>query len=178
MTYLANGKLKPLADHNSVVIVNRYLVVLGGYIENSDNSSEILSDKHPSYKFYSLYNLTVFDSHTRNWETINIKPSLFDTSKVTLQFKGLLAAVYREKSIVLGGFIGEDVSGAEYNNSYLGILNYYSRTWTWNPIRGDDGNSFINGMGLKLLVYNNQLIMSSGILKISFYISTNLYNCI
>jgi hypothetical protein len=171
MNYSINGRLKILAEHKSVIIYNRYLVMLGGVLENSNNDPEKSNINESILNYRSLYNFTVFDTFTSNWEIVTIKPDIFDTSVLEFQFNGFLVSANSDKILILGGAVGKN--GEEYRNSYIGILDYNSKTWTWNPIHGDDGTNFKNRISNYLLIYNNQLIVISGILELLFYTLTN-----
>ncbi|KXN65866.1 hypothetical protein CONCODRAFT_12436 [Conidiobolus coronatus NRRL 28638] len=175
MAYLANEKLKPLVSHKSMIIDNRYLVVLGGYREKSKEEIERLSnsESYTNYKdaihYYSLYNLTVFDTVTNSWESFSIKPNVFDTSIVALVFDYFLATVYNNLIIVIGGIVSEGGSNQSDRNSYLGILDYNSKTWDWIQIDSTNGDKFKVSVESDLLLYNNQLIITSENLPIQVY---------
>ncbi|KXN74209.1 hypothetical protein CONCODRAFT_2741 [Conidiobolus coronatus NRRL 28638] len=173
ITYSTNGKLKPMIRHKSVVIDNRYLVILGGYVEYSKDSPERLNGNKSIFEYYSLYNLTVFDTFTNSFNSVNIKPDLFDTSIATLQFNSFLATVYNDKIIVLGGYVGKDGSISMNSNSYLGILDYNSKTWTWDRIvRDDSEENYYDTLGSNLLAYNNQLVILQVNKQIQFVYTT------
>jgi hypothetical protein len=168
MTYSTNRKLDPIEGHQSVVVYNRYLVVLGGRMDNK-NISDRLSNKEPLSIYNSLYDLPVFDTFTSSWEIIKIKPNVFDTSVTTIQFSNFLASVYNNKIIVLGGFVGENGSNKGSGNHYFGVLDYESKTWNWAPIQNEDSNKYYSTAFVKkLLVYEDQLIICTGNLKSIF----------
>jgi hypothetical protein len=153
ITYLTSGKIEPVVRHKSVVIDNRFLVILGG-----DKS------KYPvdGYGYYSLYNLTVFDTFTNSWEVINIKPNVFDTSITALEFFDFIPIIHNDKVIVLGGRTSDNRT-SYIDNTYLGILDFKSKDWNWIPILNEDGtiyNSKRNNHNLVIL--NDQLIILSG----------------
>jgi hypothetical protein len=171
MSYLANGKLKPLTEHKSIVIDNRYLVSLGGYSEKSKGDIERFNtDKHNAgieveNNYNYLYSLTVFDAVSNIWENVNIEPNLFDTSVANFEFYGFLAALYIDKIIVLGGVVNEKTSNLKYTKPYLGILDYRTKVWSWVMIDSINNKlNFNDPRGVRLLVYHSQLIISSGIL--------------
>ncbi|KXN67914.1 hypothetical protein CONCODRAFT_79969 [Conidiobolus coronatus NRRL 28638] len=165
MTYLAYGKLKPLAGHSSVVIDNRYIVILGGY-----SKKMIYEFERPDYN--SLYNLVVFDTFINNWENISIKPNIFDTSIVTMEFDGFSAIVSANKIVVLGGIAGNELNKLDVN-PYLGILDYNSKTWAWKEIRNYDGSIFKYWMENGAVIYNNRIIIFSENIPAQVY---NMYS--
>jgi hypothetical protein len=162
MTYSAVGKLKPFIGYKSVIVDNRYLVVLGGYIREKINELESQSGKGFIEKYNSLYNLTIFDTFANNWEIINIRPDIFDTNIATLKFHSFSAQVYNNKIIVIGMLVGEDNYFSGYNSPYMGILDYNSKTWTWIQVYGEDGSKYNSGIYTDyIFVYNDQLIAYS-----------------
>ncbi|KXN75009.1 hypothetical protein CONCODRAFT_76534 [Conidiobolus coronatus NRRL 28638] len=166
MTYLANGKLKPLILHKSLVIYNRYIVILGGNTKKSKDELERLNGNETEYKFNSFYNLTVFDTFTNKWENVSIKPNVFDTSVATLQFDLFIAVVYNNKIIVIGRYIREGMNFHVDVTPTIGILDYNSKTWNWSPVYHEDGSKYNSSIYADIiLVYNDQLIMPAGILK-------------
>jgi predicted nuclease of predicted toxin-antitoxin system len=166
MAYSADGKLKPLAGHKSVVIGNRYLVILGGGGENIYN----YNDHNPTIsEFNSLYNFTIFDTLTNNWENVNIKTDIFDTNIANFQFEGFSIVEYKDKAIVLGGYIVEQGSNLFRSNEYLGILDFKSKSWNWSPMLNEDGSSYKPlGVGISIQVFNDQFIICTG--KLNFII--------
>jgi hypothetical protein len=164
MTYSANGKLKPIVGHRSITIDNRYLVILGGYMNANNNDSERSSGSEFIYKHYSVYDLTVFDTFTNSWEYLSIKPGLGDADIKTIQFDGFLAAAHKDKVVILGGIVSKDRTKSVSDNPYLGVLDYNSRTWNWIEMRRDDSNKYFYDVSASdLLAYNNQLIILPGI---------------
>ncbi|KXN74399.1 hypothetical protein CONCODRAFT_14878 [Conidiobolus coronatus NRRL 28638] len=163
MTYSANGKLKPLSDHKSVIIDNRYLVILGGKRRIIYNStSNAIDNNLPIYEYNSIYNLTIFDTLTNIWENISIEPDMFYSSLANIRFQNFLATVYNGKIIVLGGFIGEQASNTGYTNTHLGILDFKSKNWNWNPIFNEDGSKYSSFRNHKdFVIFNDQLIIFS-----------------
>jgi hypothetical protein len=152
ITYLASGKIEPVVDHKSVVIDNRFLVILGGNKASSIDSSG----------YYSLYNLSVFDTFTNNWEVINIKPDVFDTSKTGLVFLNFLPIIYNNIIIVFGGTASENFTRSA-NNTHLGILDFKSKDWNWSPILNEDGSEYNSKRNNhNLVILNDQLIILSG----------------
>jgi hypothetical protein len=186
MTNSANGKLKPLSDHKSVVIDNRYLVVLGGRRRVIYNSKPTYDGSYrPFYEYNSLYNLTIFDTYTNTWENVNIKANVFDKDKPNFEFNEFLATVYNDKIIILSGFADNNKEyfnkkNANYlptrpeKNAKLGIFDFKARnsTWTWDHIQNEDNSN----ISLQLIhaqvlsVFNNQLIICSG--KLNLLINT------
>ncbi|KXN67104.1 hypothetical protein CONCODRAFT_10902, partial [Conidiobolus coronatus NRRL 28638] len=142
MAYSANGKLRHFIEHRSVVIENRYLVILGGPPERSKNELESSNSERSNLIRKSLYNLTVFDTFSNNWEEVNIKPNILETSIATLQFNRFLATVYNNKIIVIGMSVGDDDHFIVGGSPFMGILDYNSKTWNWSPIYDEDGSKF------------------------------------
>ncbi|KXN66101.1 hypothetical protein CONCODRAFT_12117 [Conidiobolus coronatus NRRL 28638] len=160
MTYSINGKLKPVIGHSSAIVDNRYLAILGGYTNVDDNESERSSGYESLYKYYSLYNLTVFDTFTNDWENINIEPDIMDTSKVNIQFKEFLSTADKNKVYILAKTAGEDNTNAVDRILYLGILDYSSKTWNWSPIYDEDGGKYNSSISANdLVVYKDQIII-------------------
>ncbi|KXN67913.1 hypothetical protein CONCODRAFT_19313 [Conidiobolus coronatus NRRL 28638] len=166
MTYLVKGKLKPLFSHKSVVIDNRYLVMLSGITEESKEEIDIINRNKPNYNFNSLYNLKVFDTFTNNWEYIDIKPDVMDTDIATFEFEEFLATVYDNKIIVIGVKIGTNTTMGistvitPADSPYIGILDYDSKTWSWSQIYNEDGSKYSSGIYTKdIFVYNDQIIL-------------------
>jgi hypothetical protein len=169
ITYSADGKLRPLTEHKSVVIENRYLVVLGGKRPTNNLRYSISEFVNTKFEYYSLYDLSIFDTFTNSWENVNIKPSIFEAKVSTLQFNKFLAAAYKDKIIVFGIDVAENQSyiGSPIRN--LGILDLKSKTWTWTPILNEDGSSYEAFRDEKdIHVLNDQLIICTG--KLNFYI--------
>ncbi|KXN74852.1 hypothetical protein CONCODRAFT_1917 [Conidiobolus coronatus NRRL 28638] len=162
MSHSVDGKLKPLSYHNSVVIDNRYLVILGG--RRRVIYSGFDEYKNPIYEYNSLYNLTIFDTVTSNWENVNINVGIFDTNIVSFQFNGFLATAYKDKIVVLGGSTGVNQSNINIKNGHLGILDLKSKSWAWTPILNEDGSIYgslrVDG---EVLAFNDQLIISSSV---------------
>ncbi|KXN65095.1 hypothetical protein CONCODRAFT_13440 [Conidiobolus coronatus NRRL 28638] len=167
ITYSGNGKLKPLFDHKSVVINNRYLVILGGKREIIYNSTYKFSDQYRSflkydslYEYNSLYNLSKFDTYSNSWENLNIKADILDTNIPTFQFDNFIAASLKDKIFVLSGVTRENRTNNFDENGYFGTLELKSKSWYWSPII--DGNRIISREFLILQdpeVFNNQLII-------------------
>jgi hypothetical protein len=169
MTYLANGNLKPLISHKSMVIDNRYLVILGGFTEKSKEELERLKDGESNYNSNSLYNLTVFDTFTNSWENFGIKPNLFDTSVATFDFGLFPAVVYNNKIIIIANSARKIGEKSEDSSTYIGILDYNSKSWNWLPLYNEDGSIYNSTMhDRNIIVYNDQLIIPLGILKFIF----------
>jgi hypothetical protein len=167
MTYSANGKLKPLFDHKSVIIDNRYLVMLGGrrrivYSTPPDNDYD-----HPEFETNSLYNLSIFDTYTNTWENSNIKTNIFDTHIPTLQFIRFLAIAHENKVIVFSGMAGENRSSTFSSHEYSGILDFKSKNWAWSPLLNEDGSKFLWQMDGEIIqAPNDQLIICTS--KLNF----------
>ncbi|KXN64770.1 hypothetical protein CONCODRAFT_13956 [Conidiobolus coronatus NRRL 28638] len=152
ISYLANVKLEPVVEHKSVVIDNRFLVILGG---------EKAIYPINGFSYYSLYNLTVFDTFTNSWENVTIKPDIMDTSIVNFQFYNFIPTVYNDKIMVLGGTTNDNRTRYT-DNRYLGILDFKSKIWTWIPILNEDGSSYnLKRNNHDLVVFNDQLIILS-----------------
>jgi hypothetical protein len=169
MSYSFNGKSKPMVYHKSVVIDNRYLVILGGYSENGTVAEQNLNNSTNSLIPFTLYNLRVFDTYTSSWKSINIEPDMFDIGLEQYIFYAFLPTVYKDRVIVLGGTVA---SSKPFFGSYskLGILYYNSKTLIWSPIYSDDDTRlFDNKFGQDSLLYNDQLIIVTGIIKIYIY---------
>ncbi|KXN70868.1 hypothetical protein CONCODRAFT_6491 [Conidiobolus coronatus NRRL 28638] len=167
MAYSINEKLKPLVGHKSVVIDNRYLVILGGNRPIVHKSvSDIMNSTLPTDEFNSIYNLTVFDTFTNKWDNVNIKPDVFDTSVTTVQFDQFIATVYNDKIIVLGGYTAENRSKKYDINKYFGILDFKSKNWTWIPMLNEDGSNYnSNEIHKDFLIFNDQLIIFSDYIR-------------
>ncbi|KXN65322.1 hypothetical protein CONCODRAFT_13126 [Conidiobolus coronatus NRRL 28638] len=167
MTYSANGKLKPISKHKSVVIDNRYLVILGGirHIIYNSTSNHNYYDQ-PGFEYNSLYNLTIFDTYSNSWENVNIQADIFDTHITTLEFDSFFPTVYKDKIIVLSGYAGENRSKTYRYSGYLGILDLKTKNWIWTPLYNEDG-SVIGPDGIygEIIVFNNQLIICSDVLE-------------
>jgi hypothetical protein len=173
MTYSTNGKLKPLFDHRSVVIDNRYLAVLGGKRRNSYNSTYESSDKYLALSEYdlehdynSLYNLTIFDAHTNKWKNVNIKADMFYADVAALQFYNFIAAPYEDKAIVFSGVTKGNRTKEFDHNGYFAILDLKSELLDWVPIKYDEKilpNNFLIVQDPKM--FNNQLIICTSKLK-------------
>jgi hypothetical protein len=161
MTHSANGKLKPLSEHKSVVIDNRYLVILGGKRKVVYNSTSNYSDPDRQETEYdSLYNLAIFDTYSSTWENSNIKADIFDTHISTLQFESFMAAAHKNKIFVLSSYAGENGSSIFSYNVYLGILDLETKSWTWNRMLNEDGSfNATNAVYGKFIVFNDQLII-------------------
>jgi hypothetical protein len=160
MSYSSDGKRKSFLGYKSVVIDNRYLVVLGGVTKYNLGELERLDN---STYYNSLYNLTVLDTFTNNWEVINIKPDIFDTSIATLKFSELLATAYKGKIYVITVSIGKYNKFNTPDTPYIGILDYNSKTWSWSQIKYENGSLYnLNIIAKELYVYNDQLIAYYG----------------
>jgi hypothetical protein len=129
MSYLANGRIKRINGHKSVVIDNRCIVILQHYMVNSAYGEQNLNNSMYSSRYFSLYNLAVFDTYTSSWDIVNIKPDIHDTTMATFGFNSFSATVYKNKIIFFGGTISESGSNSGYGHSKLGILDYSSKTW-------------------------------------------------
>jgi hypothetical protein len=176
MTHSVEDKLKPLYGHKSVVIDNRYLVILGGRRPSIyySNPSFYIKEK-PMFEFNSLYNLTIFDSFTNNWETVNIKADILDTKVPTFQFIDFLATVYKDKIIIFGGMVGENGENSFISYEKMGTLDIKSKILSWTPILNEDGSGYKRSRtenGIQVL--NDQLIICTGIPILSFSIFTNI----
>ncbi|KXN66076.1 hypothetical protein CONCODRAFT_12157 [Conidiobolus coronatus NRRL 28638] len=178
ITYSAEHRLKPLIDHKSVVIDNRYLVILGGRRKNNYNPMSNYNDRDRAIsEFNSLYNLTIFDSVTNIWENINIKADIFDTNIANIQFIGFLTAAYKDKIIVFGGYTAEEGSNMFRSNGYLGILDFKSKNWNWSPILNEDGSSYKpNSIGRNIQVVNDQLIICTDISEQESFIPIHVFD--
>jgi hypothetical protein len=169
MTYLANEKLKPLVGHKSMAIDNRYLVILGGFTEKSGEELGRLNLDETSFNYISLYNLTVFDTFTNSWENVGIKPNIFDTNVATFEFNMFPAVVYNNKIIIIANAAGKSGEKSKNTPSYIGILDYSSKSWNWLPLYNEDGSIYNPTIYDKnIIVYNDQLIIPLGILKFIF----------
>jgi hypothetical protein len=170
MAYTINKKLKPLSDHKSVVIDNRYLVIMVGKERIFyDPVPDVYDVDHPIYEYYSIYDLTIYDTFTKNWEIINIKPSIFDIGPASIEFKGFMPAVYKEKIYVLGGDVSKSRSSSLNSNLHLGILDLKSKKWTWAPLLYEDETSVIKSNRIaNIQVFNGQIIISDGKLNLIF----------
>jgi hypothetical protein len=159
MTYTIGAKLNPLAEHKSAVIDSRYLVILGG-------RSQI---GFPKFGFNPLYNLTIFDTFTNNWEIVRISASVFDTHITTLKFIDFSVVAYNDKIIVFGGIAGENQSKFYQPSRHLGIFDFKSKIWNWSPILNEDGSSYKPAKESRnILVFKDQFIVCTG--KLSFII--------
>ncbi|KXN65321.1 hypothetical protein CONCODRAFT_13125 [Conidiobolus coronatus NRRL 28638] len=178
MTNTANEKLKPLFDHSSAVIHDRYLVILGGgrqIIYNTEPGVDY--SNRPVLKYNSLYNLTIFDTYSNSWENVNIKADIFETNIATFRFIKFTAVAHNDNIIVFGGTAGENQSNVASSHEYLGILDFKSKNWAWSPIRYENGSkylSFISGESIK--VQNDQLLIFTSILENRNNIPIHVYD--
>jgi hypothetical protein len=159
MNTVANIKIKPLFGHKSVVFDNRYLLVLGGF----GSEIESISNTDSSKKYYSIYNMALFDTFTNNWEYISIKPDIFENSVATIKFDNFLATIYNDKVVVLGGYIAEGRSSYYAFNNYFGVLDFKSKSWAWSPISIEDGINYSSKREGKVsILFNDQIIVFTG----------------
>ncbi|KXN74855.1 hypothetical protein CONCODRAFT_111884 [Conidiobolus coronatus NRRL 28638] len=170
MTYTTVGKLKPLFDHNSVIIDNRYLVILGGERQIYNSTFNFNGRDRPEYEHNTLYNLTIFDTLTNKWDNVNVDANIFDASISKLKFELFIATVYKDKIIVLGGTSRETKSNRYNFNSHIGILDFKYKIWNWFPILNEDGSNYatVSNFG-SIQVLNDQLIICSS--KLNFIIN-------
>jgi hypothetical protein len=167
MTYTSAGKLRPLYGHNSVVIDNRYLVLLGGERQVYNSTFGLNGRNRPEYEHNPLYNLTIFDTFTNRWDNINVGADILDTSISKLKFELFIATVYEDKIVVLGGTSRETISNRYNFNNHIGILDFKSKIWSWFPILKEDGSNYATKTnGGSIQVVNDQLIICSS--KLNF----------
>ncbi|KXN74846.1 hypothetical protein CONCODRAFT_1911, partial [Conidiobolus coronatus NRRL 28638] len=156
MAYTIDGKLKPLSEHRSVILYNKYLVLLGGGREVAYDTRLNRWD----YEVDSLYNLTIFDTITNNWKNLNIETDKFDSHATTIKFYGFSATAHKDKIYVLGGYTSDNRSNASISNERLGIFDFKSKTWYWTPIFNKDSSNYINSQNNgDIQVLNDQLII-------------------
>ncbi|KXN74854.1 hypothetical protein CONCODRAFT_1919 [Conidiobolus coronatus NRRL 28638] len=153
MTYSITGKLKPLFNHKSVVIDNRYLVILGGRRRIIYNSKpDVFDSDYPEFEYNSLYNLTIFDTFNNSWENVNINIDIFDTNSTSIQFSNILATAYKDKIIVYAGGASNNRSNIREIDTYLGILDFKSKNWTCSSII--DVSDYVKGVNdIPIAVY-------------------------
>lgn len=170
MTYSASKKLKPLFHHNSLVIDDRYLVVLGGKRRTVYYSIPGIYDHNmPLFEYNSLYNLTIFDTFTNSWENINIKADVFTKNVSTLHLYGLFATVYKGKIIVFGGGASENRSNVYSENQFMGIFDLKSKNWVWFPITNEDGINYESTRSPgEIVLFNDQIIICNSKLNFIF----------
>ncbi|KXN74851.1 hypothetical protein CONCODRAFT_1916 [Conidiobolus coronatus NRRL 28638] len=178
MTYSADGKLKPLTEHKSVVIDNRYLIILGGRRPiNYHLKYSIYDFVSSKFEYSSLYNLTIFDTFTNTWENVNANADIFDASIATLKFVKFLATVQKGKVIIYGSFADTNQSIYSYPTRQLGIFDLKSKNWTWNPILNEDGTNYKGGRDERgIQVLNDQLIICTDVNEGESYIPIMVYD--
>ncbi|KXN70725.1 hypothetical protein CONCODRAFT_6655 [Conidiobolus coronatus NRRL 28638] len=155
------GILDPIYHHKSLVLDNRYLVLLGGQIPKNPTINSNLFDYNSTYFiFKSMYNLTIFDTLTNSWENTAISADIWDNEKRNLGLAKFCAVSYNNKVYVIGGFILKDGVEMGELNLFLGTLDYKTKTWSWNPMFNEDGSKFIYSIVTgDMLVYNEQIII-------------------
>ncbi|KXN74324.1 hypothetical protein CONCODRAFT_14932 [Conidiobolus coronatus NRRL 28638] len=173
MTYTIGEKLILLFGHKSVVIDKRYLVILGG------KSPTIYDSNLSDFENKSLYNLTMFDTFTNNWENVNINADVFDIHITSLKFIDFLATVYNDKIVVFGGITGENRSNIYYPSRHLGIYDFKSKIWNWLPILNEDSSSYSPAReGRSILVFNDQLIICTDVFEEDNLIPIHVYDMV
>jgi hypothetical protein len=163
MTSKYIGSLDPIYDHKSVVMDNRYLVLLGGNVSRDQSKNSNLTVSNLSlFKANSIYKLWVFDTLTNIWENVTLNPSIYDSNASKLNLSIFSATSYNNTIYVLASDLREEGSTDTEKDQYLGTLDFKSKVWSWIPIpRQDSGLSNSNITTTELPIFNNRLIILS-----------------
>jgi hypothetical protein len=161
LTYIAKGKLPPIAGHKTVMIDSTKLLIMGGLSPASSDLYEPVDPSSNKTKLNSLEIIWLLDTVSLELKPIHTKFTVNSKESISCERLGFSANSKDKKVYIFGGTYFKD--GEYRSEDQVGILDYNTSTWDWkkfeNPYNIEFNHKLVNHDSM---IIGDQLLIIHG----------------